>query len=273
MANVILCSTNHADTATLSAGSWSATLPRTNLQTLPLSLLARTTNALAASTKLTATWAADQAIRVVSLQHHNFTFAATVRILLKNAAAATIYDQTVDAWAPAFAGPRKPTAEEVAHYPAKHFVHVLPSELTTVRTLTLEITDTANPAGYVQAGRLWAGPGWQPTRNMAYGLQLGWNHECPSARAVGGAEYFGTGYRYRTGRFTLSWLSPTEGMAALDLSGAVGVSGEVLLVLDPATALDLLRTAFPARLRQLSPLEWVSFNLNSMAFEVAEVIP
>lgn len=273
MANVLFSIRNRADAATLSGGSWSAGLPLANLQSLPLSKLARTTNALAASTKLTATWTADQAVRVVALEHHNFSLAATVRILIKNAAAATLYDQTVDAWAPAFAGPRKPTAEEAAHYPAVHFVHVLPSELTTARTLTLEIVDTANPAGYVQAGRLWAGPGWQPTRNMAYGLQLGWNHECPSARAVGGAEYFGTGYRYRSGRFTLSWLSPTEGMAALDLSGAAGVSGEVLLVLDPATALDLLRTAFPSRLRQLSPLEWVSFNLSSLAFEVAEVIP
>lgn len=272
MANVILCSTNHADTATLSAGSWSATLPRTNLQTLPLSLLARTTNDDAASTKLTATWAADVPLKVVSLQHHNLTLAATIRVLIKNAAAATLYDQTVPAIPYAYAG-RQPTAAELAIYPAVHFIHVLPTELTTARTLTLEIVDTSNPANYVQAGRLWAGPGWQPSRGLVWGQSIGWTPEIPSARSVGGTEYFGTGYKYRVGQFSLPHLVAEDARKAMDLTAAVTVKNEVLFIPDPTTTTDMQRTAFPARLRQLSPLEWVGPDLHSMGFEVAEVIP
>ncbi len=271
---LLLSHRNRADAAALSGGSWS--LPLAALQTRELDDVARSANALAASTQLVATWTTDQTVRVVSLQNHNFSLAGTVRIVLKDAAGEVLYDQTMDAWPAAFddgAGPRKPTAEEIEHYPAWHFVHVLPAEVPGVRTMELYVSDTANAYGYIQAGRLWAGPAWQPTRNMAYGLTLGWSHTAPEERTPGGALFTGDGYRLRTGRFTLSWLTPADGRLAFDFSGAVGVTGEMLVVLEPDTALDLLRTSFPARMAQLSPLEYPALSHRSMAFDLEELIP
>jgi hypothetical protein len=271
---LLLSHLNRSDSAALSGGFWS--LPLAALQTRELDDVARSTNATTASTQLVATWIADQAVRVVSLQNHNLGLAATVRIVLKPAVGDPLYDVTVDAWPDCFddgAGPRKPTAEEIEHYPAWHFVHVLPAEVAGVRTMELYVTDTANADGYVQAGRLWAGPAWQPTRNMAYGLTLGWSHTAPEERTPGGALFTGDGYRLRTGRFSLSWLTPADGRLAFDFSGAVGVTGEMIVVLEPDTALDMARTSFPARMAQLSPLEYPALSHRSMAFDLEELIP
>lgn len=270
----LLSTINLADAATLSGGSWNAAAPRSNLQTRDMSQVARTTNDLAASTTFTAAWTADQSVKVVAFYNHNLTLAATVRLQFKNAAGVDQLDVTVDAWANAFAGPRKPTMAEVAHYPAHHFVYILPTELTNIRSVVVSIADTSNPDEYVEIGRAWIGSGWQPVINMIYGAGLGWEHGDAGLRADMGAYWPGTAYKLRSCRFTLAHLEPDESMQqAFDIDGRLGVSGELLFILDPTTTLNLKRWSFPARFRQLSPVEFVSYSHNSKGYELEEQIP
>lgn len=273
--SVMLADRNLADEAALSStGSWSAGLPLANLQALPLDKRARSSSASATDTRLTATWTTDQTVRALMIGSHNLTLAATVRIVLRNSGGTALKDVTVNAFANSFAGPRKPTAREIAHYPHQHFFYVFDANYSGVRSIDIYITDTANPDGFVEAGRFWVCLPWQPAVNMAYGLSLGWRHEgVNSERTIGGRKLGGTGYRYRAGRFTLQWLTPTEAMqTAFEMTGGLGLTGEVLVLLDPTNATDVYRLSFPANLAELNSVEWVQHNQDSMALSVEEII-
>lgn len=274
--NVMISAVNLADSATLSAGTWLAGAPLTRLQTADMTEQARSNGDATAATQLLATWATAQTLRVIGVWNHNLSSAATVRIRLEDAASAKLYDtaDTANPSAiPAWYTGSQPAAADLAVYPALHFFHVLPADVPGVRKMYIYFTDTGNPDNYVQAGRLWAGPGHQPSRNMAYGAQIQWIPQDGSLRADKGALALYQVYKYRACRFTLQWLTPDDGRAAFHLAGLLGVGSQAVFLADPSATADYLQTAFPARLAQLSPLEWVSYNQNSMAFEVEELIP
>lgn len=54
-----------------------------------------------------------------------------------------------------------PSAEDIAGYPSM-LLCVLPTGVRA-RYLRLELLDEGNPAGYVEAARLWVSGQWQPT--------------------------------------------------------------------------------------------------------------
>lgn len=76
---------NRIDAATLSGGSWEASLPRDNLKTRYLSQVARSTDDALASTKFTADLGSDRVIRSVGLMSHNLSLAALVRVRARTA--------------------------------------------------------------------------------------------------------------------------------------------------------------------------------------------
>ena len=80
MANAIICYGNLIDSATLSGGDWSETLPLANLQSRILSKVARSTDAAPASTVIAVDFGAARTLGVVALVNHNLTLAATVRV-------------------------------------------------------------------------------------------------------------------------------------------------------------------------------------------------
>lgn len=121
----------------------------------------------------------------------------------------------------------------------------------------LELDDDTNGAGYVQAGRLFMGQGWQPLRNMDYGLTLGWVDPSTIQTAISGQEYSKDLTPYRQSRFVTSQLSEDEGMAnGFEIMGRMGITGEVLLVLFPSATVHLLRQSLYGRLAQLSDVEF-----------------
>lgn len=73
-----------------------------------------------------------------------------------------------------------------ATWDRSHGLLWMPAGVTS-RWLRIDISDGANPAGYVRAGRLVVGNLWQPTRNAQY--PIGWSHQDPSdlERTDGGA--------------------------------------------------------------------------------------
>lgn len=274
--NVMLSAVNLADAATLSAGTWLAGFPLSRLQTADMTEQARSNGDGTAATQLLATWASAQTLRVISLWHHNLSAAATVRIRLENNSGGKLYDtaDTANPLAiPVWYTGSQPATADLAVYPARHFFHVLPADVPGVYKMYIYISDTSNPDNYVQAGRLWAGAGWQPSRNMAYGGQVVWVPQDGSLRADKGALALHQVYKYRTCRFSLSWLTPDDGRAAFHLAGLLGVGSQAVFIADPSDTASYLQTAFPARLAQLSSLEWVRYNQNSMAFDVEELIP
>lgn len=278
---------NIDDKATLSGGSWEATLPLSNLQTRTIKQYARTTDDANASTKFTATLDKARSMSVVGLIDHNLSVDATYRIRLYDDAGLTMlaYDSGVTVVFPTFYDEDTDpggwdggnlwdlglTEEEREVYTAS-LVHLLTVE-TSAQYLLFELFDTSNPDGYVQAGRLFMGSGWTPAVNMQYGASLSYESRDEIDEADSGAEFFNARPAPRIAQFELGFMTQDEGMGrAFDMQRIVGTTGEVLFIWNQEDTLHFLRRTFLARLRSLSPIEQNYFDNFRTTHEVKELL-
>ncbi len=264
MSNILLAWKNRADAATLSAGSWTNL---NNLKTSDIGKKARSTNALAASTLFAVDLGASYTLRCIGLRNHNLSTAATVRF--RTAAANTLpggannHDSgTVNALRMTFQGDT-PTNWGEQYDVSDVFAAV------TARYLYIEITDTANAAGYVEIGRLFIGTGLQPAKNASYGGLQGGRTELSAVNASVVGRIFGVERRrQRSEKFALEWLTQTEADHIHEMQASVGQLGEVFYVPDPAdmaysqrygglgTLAELGPIAYPYPLTRSIPFEW-----------------
>lgn len=284
--NLLIGTLNRLDSATLSGGSWQATLPLNNLKDRRLSKLARSTNDDAASTKFDLDFGQTRAIGVLALIAHNMSASATIRIYGDDAAdfATPIYDSGVrDVWAAGIIPLElleweddnfwlgTVSQEAVAGFKAP-YVFVLPSS-QNLRYWRVEITDTANPSGYVQVGRVYIGSSWQPTIDRAYGASLGYEDTSAIEASLAGEEFFDVRRRRRTHRFELSFMSQTEFLdRVLELQRLQGVTGEVLIVPDITDSANQAKVSFLGRLKTLNPVEQPFYNSWSCNVEIQEIL-
>lgn len=209
-------------------------------------------------------------LALVGLCNHNLSLAATVRVSGSNdlTFASTVYDSGYVAAFP---------AGTTAASRARHrwtFWHRLSSP-TAASYWRIEISDAANPAGFVSAGRLFCARSlWQPTVNMQLaGASLGAEGGADVQTALNGGEFFTERQPFRVARFRLEL--PTQEMLAsgMDLLAcAAGSQRELLFLYDPADGEHAVRRQIFGRLRTLSPIEEPFYGLLGTAFEVKELL-
>jgi hypothetical protein len=301
VANCLIAYPNYADpqlapspigtpsllTPSLSGGSWLTALPLGNLVTPYLAQLARSSNALAASTQFDIDLQTARAIRVAALVRHNLSQAATFRIRGSNTAGVfttPVYDSgTINVFSTSYAPGSLPwgypqlwtgmaTAEDLAYYKSLAFVHVMP-ELETARYWRIEIVDTANAAGYVQMGRVFLGPGFQPSVNVAFGAALGWSTQTSSQRSEGGVDYFHATPQRREFTGTIEDMPLDQALELVhDMYGRLGKDGQFIFVLDAADQYHMHRRAFLATLKDLPPLVYAYYGTQTAAISCSEVL-
>ena len=286
MATITLGLANYADEAVLSGGNWLTSLPRSNLQTRRLSKVARTSDALAASTQFAAALVKARPVRVLALIAHNLSVSSTVRIVGADAAdfATPLYDSgAVQAW-PAGVIPQDLleweddnfwlgtiSEEAIAGYRAP-FIHLLPSPVTA-RYWRVEITDPGNSSGWVHVGRLYLANTWTPQYNMQYGTELGFDDVSMFETSLTGEEFFESRRKRRNFKFNLSALSVAEGyQSALELDRLAGTTGEVLVIADAADTTNAPRRNFVGRLASLSGVVHAHPTLMEKAYEIVEIL-
>ncbi len=285
MGNIMLGFPNRTDASTLSNGSWAPTLPLTNLQNRLIGVVARTTDATLASTKLDINLGAPKNIQLLNLSNHNLSAQATYRVTASSGAAfaALTYDS---GWLPVWPvvypygaleweddnwWSGQYTVEQMSGYTTA-LTHILPTN-KLAQYWRIELNDTANAAGYVQAGRLFIGPGWQPKYNMSYGNSLGWETKTVVDEALSGAEYFDRRVPYRVARPSIDWMSQDEAFSqAFELARRAGMDQEIMYVHDPTDTIHALRRRFLCRMRVLNPIENPYFNINKQVFEFKELL-
>src|SRR5471032_1074266 len=268
MSNIMLGFPNRTDASILSNGSWAPTLPLTNLQTRLLGVVARTTDATLASTKLDINLGAPKNIKLLNLSNHNLSLQATYRVTASSSAAFTslTYDS---GWLPVWPAvypygsleweddnwwSAQYTVEQISGYTTA-LTHILSANKLS-QYWRIELNDTANAAGYVQAGRLFIGPAWQPKNNMSYGNSLGWETKTVVDEALSGAEYFDRRVPYRVARPSIDWMSQDEAFSqAFELARRAGMDQEFMYVHDPTDTIHALRRRFLCRIRVLNPIE------------------
>jgi hypothetical protein len=164
----------------------------------------------------------------------------------------------------------KYSQEEITGFTAT-LTHVLPLN-QTCRYWRIDFDDTTNSAGYVQWGRIFIGPVWQPAVNMSWGASLAWETDTEVGKSLSGSESFDYKQPYRVSRYKLEAMSRDEGLAnAYELQRRAGIDKEVMWVEDPDATFHALRTRFLGRLRTLSPIEYPYFDNNVTAFEIKEL--
>ncbi len=287
MANCMIGFPNRIDAATLSGGSWSAGLPLANLQSRVIGKVARTADAALPSTNFDIDLLSSKSIRLFGLVNHNFSLAATYRLRGANISdfSTTVYDSGatfLNVWPVVYPYTSleweddnwwsgQYTAEQITGYMAALIV-ILPSG-TLARYWRLEINDTTNASGYVQIGRPFIGPAWQPTVNMSYGAALGWETKTEIQEALGGAEYFQARTPFRVQRFGLDWMTQDEAFAnAFEIQRRAGIDQELLWIHDPDDTVHALRRRFLCRMRALSAIEFPYLDVNKSAFELKELL-
>lgn len=291
MANLLICWPNRIDQATLSGGSWRATMPLSNVQSRVLGVRARSTSASTAATKMTIDLGTERAVRGLALVNHTLSAPARVRVIATegdpaSAPGATLYDSGwVAAWDYGI-GPWKVgnfewdddrfwgggfLPEEVQGYRST-WIRPLVSEVLA-RWWQIQMSDPSNVAGYVEVGRVFIGEGWQPENNASYGASIGYESRTEVDEARSGAEYFDTRSAYRVWRGSLDWMSESEAMTnALEMQRRMDVSGEVLFVFDPGDTRNWIRSSFLGRLRRLTPIEHPYLDTHRMAVEIKELL-
>lgn len=283
MAHIFLGWPNRINLATLSGGSWSTSLPVSNLAIARMPVVARSTDAANASTLFYADLGASYPLRALCLQNHNLSADARIRLSLgTDPESDDVYaGEWTDAYAIAFGN----GSDEWQAYSWSEAVDsdewigspfsvilFLPEGLEA-RYVTVEIDDEDNPAGMVQIGRAFVGNGYYPRFNAAYGLQDGFVENSLLTELESGAVLSHPRRRLRTARFAFELIAQQNEFGIVhELMRRVGQVGEVLYVPNYADHAATQRTGFIGRLARLNPIEYPSFRRRTVAFEVAELL-
>ena len=256
--------------ANLGGGSWLTTLPLANLQDTLMEKRTRSTDTLITSTKCTATFTEPLSVRVISVLSHNLSVSATIRVRAYSDSGFTVlvHDTGIQrAWPITF------TSKTVAKNPP-NWIWPLPTGLiVTAKYWLLEINDTTNSAGYVEFGRFWLSPAFEPATGVSYGGGVYFKPYDEIDSAFGGVDWITRRPSRRALQLTWPELSTAEKRQALLMQRELTTAGEFIWITDTAAeAEDMLLEAFPARHENISSLQFVTYNRSELPINLIEII-
>jgi hypothetical protein len=284
MSNTIIGYQNRIDAATFAAyGSWSTSLPLTNIKTRQLSKKARSTNAVNSSTKLRFALDIDRIVSTLGIIAHNLSVDSTwrYRVYSDSGYATLVYDSgTLNVWPSSPYGTYEwedehfwdllPTQEEISYY-TKNIIYVVP-QIVAAKYYQIEFFDSTNTDGYVELGRIFVGQTYQPVLNMNLGASIGYESPTIIDTAISGAEFFDRRESFRIAQFTLDHLTYAESILNNDIMKISGTDLEVLYIWDSADALNLQRRSFLGRLKALSPISQPYNTRYQTTYEIKELL-
>jgi len=269
MGNTLISYPDRTLAAQLSGGSWQVGAGLINLQNPLLSAVARSTSAAAASSIVQVDLGSALPIQAISLCGHNLTTAATVQARgYSNSTYTTLVagadSGSVLAWPAGF------TDQDVLDHP-KNWTYCFSSS-KTARYWKIEITDTANPDGYIELGRLWIGEGtFNPALGISYGLSLGYESRDVITESLGGVPWGEKRTPRRSLIATFNTLTAAEKRKALIMQKVLTETSEALFVTDlAADPEDMLLESFPCFLAKPSPLQYPYFSNTVLPIQVIE---
>lgn len=264
MARIHILTDPPSDYATLSGGAWTSGLPLKNMLTQPPKQVARSTSLAAASTRFVADMGAPRLIQSLAMIGSNLTATSTVRFRVSNNAdgSSPLLDVTVPGYPPNVAFGSLPWGQfpwsgyRDDTLPAGQVTFYQSPSIMTARYVIVDILDSSNPAGYVQIGRFMAGVAFVPKYNFIYGAAFRWNDPTRVSTSVGGQKWFDKRPNFRS--FSCGFDAASEGEAygaVYDMQRRVGISGNLLMIYDPADTADvILRRTIYGSMPELSDI-------------------
>lgn len=279
---------NRADEATITTGSEEPLLPVAHLKDRQLVKPWRSQSVDPADTWIEGDFSSQRVVGAVALVRHNFSQSARWRVRLGDdpglgQGTGVDYDSGwLAVWPPIEEFGTLPWGvfqwggllpQEVATEITLSAYHLLPQP-RLVRYLRLDFEDPDNPAGYLQAGRLVAGPSYVPSRSMLYDWSLGFEDPSEVSKSRGGQTWIDVQEKFRVLRFSLANLSEDEAMNNIfdHLMRRKGVSGDLLVIPQSERPDQYHNQAIYGRLRSLDPISNPFFESFETTFEVEELI-
>lgn len=258
-----LCVTNHVPDATLSGGDWLVAAGRDYLKTRDPAYTARSSDALAASTKVIVDHGSAKSARVMKIIWHNASSAATVTWSrgTSSGGSEVATSGSVDAWR---FTPRRYDGRD-------HEIVIVLSAASSARYDLIEIVDTANPDGYFEAAQLWIGPvDFTPTYNAAYGLKDRQITYSGKERSPAGMLWTNQQRSVRGVSFALEALTLSAGEDLHELARYVGTTEQVGYLPDLSDHAALQRYGFTGTLDEMSDLDYPYHRRRSMPLRMTQ---
>lgn len=276
MPNLRIVYNNVADSATLTASSTAGSLTVTRLVTDYKSEVWRATST---SATLTATWSTAQMLGVVSLPFCNFTSTATIRVrgYTEPSDPTPFFDTTAKpccAYSPLgqWDWGAQPLGVNAFSYAGGAYATVW-FPIASVKKLVIDLVDTANTAGYIEAGRLVTGSYWTPALNADYGASVAPVDSTKVERTDSGDPIRGRGHKHRLLSVNLSEMSESDRAQCYNLLVGNGLARPVFISLYPESDTPQLEQSHQlyGQLNQLGAIAVPIFNRYSAPITVEEV--
>lgn len=256
MANIALLWDNKADAGSILASSQVSTMPASEVQTYPRT---RRWRSAAAAAHLDLTLAAATAIQGLALADHNLPATGTITLTgWSNAIGGTVvYGPTVlDAW-PGQTIPAGALATRV---------HLLAAPVTA-RYWRVAFAGTG--LAYIELGRLFLGPIWQPDSGVAWGGSHGVTHRSTAAESPGG-QVSGT-WRppRRTWSGDIEYLADAEQEALDTIHRSAGPLRPMFALIRPYDTMGLRQTALYCTIDECE-IESVAPDLHNASISLLE---
>jgi hypothetical protein len=250
-----------------------STLPPANLQTQPRNEMARTAGLTAQV--ITMTWAANQRATMVALGRHNLTTAGTIRAELFSDVALTVGigdSGTLAAFTTANLS--RVDADDYLDdrfRGKKNWYYYFPL-LTTIRGLRLTLTDAANPAGYMEAARLFVGEYFEFAYDLGFGSEGGGSMSLSKqGRSDGGDLWSDRGADYEVQRLDTDFMQDAEVPEFLAIASKLGTHTDFWLDMIPGdnSAKGIYRRG-QRKFTSTGMLEPREYGVNRQSFEAQE---
>ena len=280
MSTALISFRNYADDGTLSEGAtgseWLSSLPLSNLQTPLKSEKARTDSDL--SVDFDIDLGRSKTISFVSLLGHNLTSTGTWRVRISNQSdfSTLLYDSgDVDIW---------PVTEIFGENPWGGFVwngknitddgnfgFLLLDSSVYGRYVRINLDDSDNEDGYLEAGRLIIDSPWRPSKSFIYGAELTYINPSEKERSRGGQPWTDRLPQYRKATFEIRNLGEDEMFGqGYEMDRLLGIAKHCFIMLDPSNITHRHRWAFYGTIKEINPQVFDTYNKFSKQFEIEE---
>lgn len=268
---------NVVDSSTLSASSTTSGFPVTNLQKEQKGLVWRSTSTTAT---VTATWSNTQSVSCVLLPFCNLTSSATIQVkLYTNAGDSTAVLDT----GAVNAGAYTPTdlwgglsnislSVNAYNYGGGTYARSW-FALTSAKKMEIIISDSTNPAGYLEVSRAVCGDYWSPQINAEFGVSLGYLDTSEQKRSESGNLITSNGTIHKTMSFSLSSIVENDRNRFLSILRGNGLRKPVFVSMFPEDA-DIVKEQnyqIYAKMNNLSALTHQFYSLYSGSVSLEEI--
>lgn len=259
MSNILLATPEISDAAVLTGSESLGDMTITNMQKRSLKRVYRSSEISAHEINIDL--GSAQEIDLISLIGHNGTASATITVKAGSTAAVSDYTS----------GSLSLISGLDLGYSSNVFMLHLDTA-QTYRYWKIEISDSSNPDGYIQIGRLYVTKAFQPSVNIDYGESQGFIDNSKIRRTMNGEPVPLRREPYRFTDFTLSFGSKNEMYGTLhEIDRLRGLSKDVLYINDPDESDHLQRRVIYGLMTELNPVINSYFGIFQKKFRIEEI--